>query len=102
MNNYFCIVKHVARAFLFLFVSFLSTPTIISLIKKDTNVSAFYNFNEEEIHKDCKLIKANLKQEFDFTFINFRNETSSNIISENLSKHDNVAEEIFSPPPEFI
>lgn len=95
-------MKHIARIFLFLFVAFISTPTIISLIQKNTDVSAFYSFNEEEIHKDYKEVKASLKNDYEFTFLEFPNQTSSAIISENLSKHDNVAEEIFSPPPEFI
>jgi hypothetical protein len=95
-------MKHIAGVFLFLFVAFISTPTIISLIEKDTDVSAFYSFNEEEIHKDFSEIKANLKYDYEFTFIVFPKQATSVIISENLSKHDNIAEEIFSPPPEFI
>lgn len=95
-------MKHIACVFLFLFVAFISTPTIISLIEKDTDVSAFYSFNEEEIHKDFSEIKANLKHDYEFTLIVFPKQVTSVIISENLSKHDNIAEEIFSPPPEFI
>ncbi len=61
----------------------------------------FYNFTEEEIHKDLKL-KADFGHEYDFVFQNFPVKINSKIISENRSKHDNVLEEIFSPPPEFI
>ncbi|MEC4003690.1 hypothetical protein OX283_003410 [Flavobacterium sp. SUN052] len=95
-------MKYIARIFLFLFVAFLSTPTLICLIKKNTNTSAFYNFNEEEIHKDLKEIKANLKDDYNFVFVTAPIILNSKIISENLSKHDNIAEEIFSQPPEFI
>lgn len=95
-------MRFVARILLVLFVAFLSTPTIVKLIEKNTDLSVFYSFSEEEIHKDYKEIKANLNQEFEFTFVNLSNITSSKIISENLSKHDNVFEEIFSPPPELI
>lgn len=95
-------MKHIARVFLFLFVAFLSTPTVVCLIEKNTDVSTFYNFSEEEMHKDIKEIKANLKQDYEFAFIVFPKQTSSIIISENLSKHDNVSEEIFSPPPELV
>ena len=94
-------MRFVARILLVLFVAFLSTPTIVKLIEKNTDISVFYSFSEEEIHKDYKEIKANLNQEFEFTFVNLSNITSSKIISENLSKHDNVFEEIFSPPPEL-
>jgi uncharacterized protein YcsI (UPF0317 family) len=87
---------------LFLFISFLSAPTIISLIEKNTDVSMFYNFCEEEFHKDCKEIKADLSHDYVFFFVKQSYRITSKIISENLSRHDNVAEEIFSPPPELI
>ena len=61
----------------------------------------FYNFSEEEIHKDIKEAKT-LKNCFDYPFAETELQTDSKIIYENLSRHDNVAEEIFSPPPELI
>ena len=54
------------------------------------------------MQKDFKEIKADLSHEYEFTFVSILNSTSSKITSENLSKHDNVFEEIFSPPPELI
>ena len=95
-------MKCVAKIFLFLFLAFLSTPTIISLIKKSTDISTYFNFNEEEIHKDYKDVKAHLNQNFEFVEINFSIEFSSFIFSENSIKHDNLAEEIIVEPPEFI
>ncbi|MEK8180749.1 hypothetical protein WMW71_10400 [Flavobacterium buctense] len=94
-------MKYIARLLLIVFVSFLSTPTVVTLIKKSTDVSLFYSFAEEEIHKDLKEVKG-FKQQFDYPFTTLKLNTNSKIISENLSWHDNVAEEIFSPPPELI
>ena len=94
-------MKFISRLILLLFLTFLSTPTVVSLIEKNSNVSMFYNFTEEEIHKDLKL-KADCGHEYDFIFQNFPIKFNSKIISENLSKHDNVLEEIFSPPPELV
>jgi hypothetical protein len=88
--------------FLILFVAFLSTPTIVTLIQKNTNTSMFYSFAEEEIHKELKEVKAEVKQHFDYPFLNLPIKKNTAIISENLSRHDNVASEIFSPPPELI
>lgn len=85
-----------------MFVSFLSIPTVVSLIEKGTDISMFYNFAEEEIHKELKEVKAEIRQGFDYPFTDEVIKKSAKIISENLSKHDNVFEEIFSPPPEFI
>lgn len=95
-------MKLLAKLLLFVFVAFLSTPTVVTLIKKNTNTSMFYSFSEEEIHKQVKEVKAEVKQHFDYPFLDLRIHKNSAIISENLSRHDNVAAEIFSPPPELI
>lgn len=102
MNTYFCRMKYFARLVLALFVIFLSTPTVVSLIQKNTDTSLFYSFAEEEIHKELKEVKAEVKQHFDYPFLDLKIQNNTSIISENLSRHDNVAAEIFSPPPEFI
>jgi len=94
-------MKFIARLILIIFVAFLSTPTVVTLIKKNTDISMFYSFAEEEIHKDLKEIKA-LKQCFDYPFTELELNPDSKIISENLSRHDNVASAIFSPPPELV
>lgn len=95
-------MKLIARCILFIFVAFLSTPTIVTLIEKNTDISMFYNFAEEENHKDIKEIKANLNLGFDYPFIELNPIRDSKIISQNLLRHDNSAEEIFIPPPELV
>lgn len=85
-----------------LFIAFLSTPTVVTLIEKATDISMFYNFSEEEIHKDLKVIKEVIKQNNNFSFLEIENILKSKIISKNMLCHDNVTEEIFSPPPEFV
>jgi hypothetical protein len=102
MIGYFCVMKFFAGALLTLFILFLSTPTIVALIKKSADTSVFYSFAEEEIHKELKEVKAEVKQHFDYPFLDLRIEKNTAIISENLSRHDNVASEIFSPPPEIL
>ncbi|MBQ0907980.1 hypothetical protein KBJ98_04620 [Flavobacterium sp. F-328] len=95
-------MKSVAPILLFFFIAFLSTPTIVSLIENDTDISMFYSFSEEEVNKNFKEIKAELKQNFDYPIVVAKPSLNSEIISENLSRHDTVLEKIFSPPPEFI
>ena len=95
-------MKSVARILMILFITFLSTPTIVTLIEKHTDVSLFYSFAEEEIHKDLNEIEDDSKQHFDYPFVDSKVKNNTRIISENLSRHDNVISIIFSPPPELI
>ncbi len=82
-----------------IFVTFLATPTIVSVIKKNTNTSTFYSMSEEELlHKEIKEVKAEFPI-FQFDFFNFEKSTSGPIISENQLRHDRVTSSIFSPPP---
>lgn len=76
-------------------------PTIVTLIEKKTNVSLFYSFDEEEIHKNHKEIKSDFKRSVEYFFMDSKRNPNSKIISENLSRHNNVGEEIFFQPPEL-
>lgn len=84
-----------------MFIAFLSMPTIVTLIEKNTDISVFYSFSEEEIQKDLKEIKANIKEEIPLVFFDWNEKTKTKIIFENVAKHDNVFGSIFSPPPEL-
>ena len=95
-------MKYLSGIVLLLFVTFLSTPTIVTLIEKQTDISIFYSFSEEEIHKELKEIKANLKEETRIVLLDWNQQKNTKIIFENLSKHDNVFAAIFSPPPELV
>jgi hypothetical protein len=101
MNDYFYAMKSISKLLLIVFISFLSTPTLVTLIEKNTDISIFYSFAEEEINKQIKEVKAEIKHHFDYPFLDLQIEKNTVIISENLSRYDNVASEIFSPPPEF-
>ena len=82
-----------------MFLLFLSTPTIVSVIEKSTDTSIFYSMTEEELtHKELPAELKNHHLNFDFTY----GSTSGLILFENLSKHDNVSSTIFIPPPELV
>ncbi len=95
-------MKLIARFILFVFVAFLTTPTLVTLIEKNTDVTMFYSFAEEENHKNLKEIKADLRLAFDYPIMEIAEHQNSKIISENVKRHDNIAEEIFIPPPELV
>jgi hypothetical protein len=95
-------MKLIAKFILFVFVTFLITPTIVTLIEQNTDISMFYSFAEEENHKDLKEIKADLRQTLDYPFLDTVGRQNSIIIFKNLTRHDNIAEEIFIPPPKLV
>jgi len=92
-------MKLAVKFALIIFIIFLSTPTIVSLIKSSCDTSVFFSLSEEEqVHKEVKEVKAELKFA-NFDLIELPKLTSSIIINENQLKHDNVSAVIFSPPP---
>ncbi len=92
-------MKLTVQIVLIMFVTFLSTPTIVSLISSKCDTSVFYSMSEEEqVHKEIKEVKAELKFN-NFALVSILKLPSSIIITENQLKHDNVSASIFSPPP---
>lgn len=94
-------MKFAVNIVLVLFLSFLAAPTVVSLLQDDADVSMVYSLTEEEIQKEIKEVKAHHHFYVEFTFYK-ADKQSSEIKSENLQRHDNVFEEIFSPPPELV
>jgi hypothetical protein len=91
-------MKLIARLFLFLFIAFLSTPAIITVIEKSTDTTIFFSMSEEEhAKKEVKnlpyIVATTSTFELEETIV------KSLILSENLSKHDKISRQIFSPPP---
>ena len=93
-------MKITAHILLFVFTTFLVTPTIVSVIKKSADMSVFYSFSEEE--KTHKEIKAVFESDFVIAPAILSQIGSGLIHSENLSKHDKIASKIFIPPPDQV
>lgn len=91
-------MKLVANILLFLFVSFLAVPTIVTLIEKKSDVSAFYSSAEEEIHKE---IKAEIKECYSFDLINYSYTSKIRIFSGYQSNLMVLTKEILIPPPKM-
>ena len=94
-------MKLAVKLVLLMFMTFIVTPTVVSLIKEDIDTSMVYSMSEEEQHNHncCKELKAALKATDYITFSNYTESSSSLIISQHTLKHDNAASRIFSPPP---
>ena len=86
-----------------MFMTFIVTPTVVSLIKEDIDTSMVYSMSEEEQHNNsAKELKADLKVADYIIFSNYTASSSSLIISQHSLKYDNAASSIFSPPPEQV
>ena len=59
-------MKILVNIVLFMFLSFLSAPTIVSLIEDEADVSIAYSLTEEEIHKEVKEVVAYHPLEFHY------------------------------------
>jgi hypothetical protein len=95
-------MKFAVNLLLFVFISFLSVPTIVTLIEEKVDVSAFYSAAEEEIHKEIKQVKAEIKDSYNFDLTNYTYNSKTKIFSENQSNLDLISKEILIPPPKFI
>lgn len=94
-------MKMLVNIVLFLFVSFLAAPTVVSFIEDDADVSMVYSLTEEELQKELKEVKASPQLELSLMLFEPVYK-SSKIKWADLSKHNNVSREICSPPPEII
>jgi hypothetical protein len=93
-------MKLIARIFLVLFIAFLVTPSIVTMIEKSCDTSVFFSISEEEhSQKEVKVYACN--EEALSGFSKGRYSKSGLVLSENLSKHDKITPSIFSPPPNF-
>jgi hypothetical protein len=93
-------MKLIGQILLFIFIMFLITPTLVSAIKKGSDISISYGFSEEEqLHKQ---IKAICHFDMAYELIDLSELTSSLILSDNLSKHDIISSSIFIVPPDQI
>ena len=96
-------MKFVVKVVLVMYMTFLVTPTVVGMIKKDVDTSMIYSMSEEEQHTNtAKELQAELKYNDFIIFSNYKASSSSLIISQHTLKYDNAASTIFSPPPEQV
>ncbi|MBW1655326.1 hypothetical protein GSY47_08020 [Flavobacterium quisquiliarum] len=96
-NAIFVSMKFVARILLFIFIAFLSTPTIVQAIKKGNSAAVSFSIAEEEVHKELKNVMHPSILEHEVIISVYIEKKT--IISENIVKLDNISPSIFAPPP---
>jgi hypothetical protein len=93
-------MNFIVKLLIVFFIAFLSAPTVVSLIEKKVNISFCYDNSEKED------FQKELKTEFileTLTYIVFNSQKKlCKILSDNLSKHDNISKKIVIPPPDII
>lgn len=90
-------MKLVARILLFIFITFLSTPTIVQALKKSNTATLSVSLSEEEVHKQLKsVVHPTILEHEGLIPVYIEKKT---IISENIVKLDNISPSIFAPPP---
>ncbi|MDO6744246.1 hypothetical protein [Tenacibaculum soleae] len=95
----------IALFFTILFVGIIITPTVVSLIDKNQDITIFFELNEEEENKGQKAIKI-------FALKTQVNEYNTSIFFKNIQKKKNVRfksknyisefSKILTPPPELL
>lgn len=100
-------MKLAVKLVLIMFLTFIVTPTVVSLIEEDANTSMVYSMSEEEHHnhngcKELKEIKADFNSIDFLVFSKYTAKSSSLILSKHSLKYDSDSSSIFSPPPELV
>lgn len=96
-------MKILVRIVLVVFVLFLATPTIVSAIKKDADISNFFNMSEEEqSHCDFDEIKSIPAIYSIPLVIDFEGFQKIKFSVLNDRKVNSITPKIFLQPPELI
>jgi hypothetical protein len=96
-------MKFLCINFLIFFISFLSTPTILSIVDNEVDISCFYNLCEEEENLEFfDKIKSVPYIDFEFGNLSCNLPKLLNVSSETNLSFTNLAHQIFSPPPNIV
>ena len=95
-------MKHFSKILLLLFVLFISTPTIVSIINKDIDTSYFYSLSEEEIHSAFNEVKSIPTIYSIPVVIDFEGLQKVKFSILNDRKVNSIKPKVFLPPPELV
>ena len=95
-------MKLLVSIVLFIFITFLSIPTIIGMVDEEVDTSYFFTTcEEEENNAPFNEIKSIQTDNFSFTNFALNDLAKLNVLIEHDLSFDNLAHQIFSPPPNF-
>lgn len=96
-------MQSISFFFLFVFAAFIVTPTTVTIIKKNADVSFIFNvIEEEQNNSERNLLESHTKIIPNFFTITFLlpELISSNNFGAYFIDWSNINSDIFSPPPE--
>ena len=96
-------MKYLCKIIVYLFILFLSTPTIISFVEDDIDTSSFYNLSEEEhictAFTEIKTIPASYSIPL---IIDFEGSQKAKFSVFNETKINSIKPKVFLQPPELL
>ena len=95
--------NRLALVLIFIFTLFIVSPTIVSVVEKNFDVSVLFNMSEEESNQ--KDASTNLDLKFSDTKDSsslFNALNKSSLFADYSRKYTSISLENNSPPPEFI
>lgn len=96
-------MKLLVNIFLFIFITFLSTPTLIGMVDEQADTSYFYNMcEEEENHAPFNEIKSVPITNYSISSFLQNKWDRLNVQIDHFLSFANLAHQIFSPPPNFL
>lgn len=96
-------MKFLVNIVLLMFITFLSTPTLIGMLDKEVDTSCFYSLAEEEENiVSFNEIKSIPSTHYAIVDFEIEENTSSSISKQHNFVFFNLAHQIFSPPPNKI
>ena len=97
-------MKLLVNIFLFIFIIFFFSFTLIGMVDKEADTSYFYTMcEEEENHSPFNEIKTVQTTNYSVIHFSFGELAKLNVLMEHdLLSFDNLAHQIFSPPPNLI
>ena len=95
-------MKVLCKIVLAIFILFLATPTIVSVIDKDIDTSYFFNIDEEESHNAFNEIKSIPSIYSIPIVIDFEGFQKVKFSILNDRKVNSIKPKVFLPPPELV
>jgi hypothetical protein len=96
-------MKFLVNIVLFIFITFLSTPTLVGMIDNKVDTSYFYSLcEEEENHAPFNEIKSIPSNHYSLLNIDLYESNMFDVCAKHDVSFFNLAHQIFSPPPNLI
>ena len=95
-------MKLLTKIVLGIFIIFLATPTIVSVVDKDIDISYFFNLSEEESHSAFNEIKSIPAIYSIPLVIDFEGIQKVKFSTFKDRKVNSIKPKVFLPPPELV